>query len=154
MFERANLGQVTWPTEMYDEDATKATGKVVKQSCLVRYRVFTRAERKAMDRDKVKSLATKARELMTRKEGETLEQQTERIDQETQRLIEDMDARDAQQHGELLSRVLGFYRGTGTAAEFVPFEREHLVDLLKFDEYHNDFWTGLSEASRGATAKN
>lgn len=154
MFERANLGQVTWPTPIYDRAATEAKGEVVKQPLLVRYRVFTRAERKAMEREQVQSLASKARELMVRKEGETLEQHTARVETETQRLIEDMDARDARREQELLSRVLGYYQGSGSSAEFVPFEHGQLHELLAFDGYHEDFWNGLREASRGAAAKN
>jgi hypothetical protein len=152
MFERANLGEVTWPTEVPDLGQPATSAGYAKATVPVRYRILRRAELAEIDQQRTSALLATLR--ANAEKGETpieavsqAQSMLESVEQGLQRGKDE----DAKRRQRLLDRVLGFVDGDGKVQ---PFELEQLAQLLDFEPYFDAFEDGLFAASRGAVAKN
>lgn len=159
MFKFAESGIVTWPT-VFPVDTD---GNVVPTSVLVRYRVLTRKELRAIENDNVsthaRKLADTLAEVMTPGTGTTdaeraadqqrkAEKTLAAIEQAQQQGNEREEVREAR----LRERVVAVQPPGET--EFRAFAPGELDKHLSLDLLLKAYETALFDASRGAVAKN
>lgn len=159
MFKFAESGIVTWPT-VFPVDTD---GNVVPTSVLVRYRVLTRKELRAIENDNVsthaRKLADTLADVMTPGTGTTdaeraadqqhkAEKTLAAIEQAQQQGNEREEVREAR----LRARVVSIQPPGET--EFRDITPAELDNHLRYELLLKAYETALFDASRGAVAKN
>jgi hypothetical protein len=142
MFDLAHKGIVAWPFNLVQQ---QDGGGFTEVPVTVRFRVFTRAERR--ERDK-KSLATVLGRLMDLVKRKADPEELEAVRAEMEKV-------GAAEEAELLARIEG-WSGFGNAAtgEEVPYSAEVAQAVFAYEPHYQRFWAALMEASRQAQPKN
>jgi hypothetical protein len=139
MFTFANSGVVWWPVSISVADVE--TGQIKEASFLAQLKIRTRSERKALEKSYRDNLLARAKTVKTA--------------EEIQQLALELEKREDEEEIDLTKRIKDWDKKlVDTNGEPIPFNAKNLKAMLDIDPLYQAFKTALTEASKGARAKN
>jgi hypothetical protein len=146
MFRFAPKGEVLWPVSV----PTVEDGVIGEATFLVLYKIYTRSELKARSDKLTKALVAKVDKINADGKAKAVAGDTQQL----QQLVADTEAMQKENEKELLERIRGWRDLTGEDGEPLPFSKANLKAVLDVEVMYGPIERGLTEASKGAKAKN